>query len=311
MPKVILPKVIPPAEKLPLAIRKNVRDEYDANHADLEEQISKLLGTTWKIDINPNAIWVYATDRYRTEELGGCLTSYVNGAIENIESFLKIYGDIGKDEINAACSAHTLTLAMDESGKIVYSGCDISDGKLRMLFHHENLAANTYRVLENLEDALSAVNTRPGLCFLARHSIAEDWDANVEDLQNRIATQLANDTIVLTPNFEEVYAAIKAANIVQPNDRKWEKHIGSDVIEYFEGFLSSLEDHKFGSDEMLQEGFAEVVTKNEIKFRIVKKLVSRTWNESVIEDGVFYMQTVPEYFPGNVREIADNIVDLL
>ncbi len=65
---------------------------------------------------------------------------------------------------------------------------------------------------------------------------------------------------------------------------------------------------------MLQEGFKEMVEKNEIGLRVVDKLGEkggRTFNESVIEGGVCYMQTTPQYWTTNVRDASKGIIDLL
>lgn len=64
---------LPPVEKLPLALRKNIRDEWEANRPDFEKQISEVLGTSWTIDINPNFIYAYAKDSYAKDSLGSCL----------------------------------------------------------------------------------------------------------------------------------------------------------------------------------------------------------------------------------------------
>ncbi len=54
-----------------------VRDELDNNKADLEKQLSDLLGAAWTIDINPLAIWPYHDDGYAKESLGSCIKAYV------------------------------------------------------------------------------------------------------------------------------------------------------------------------------------------------------------------------------------------
>lgn len=306
-----MPAVIPPADKLPLAVRKNVRDEYETKRADFEEQISKLLGTAWKVNINPNAIWVYAEERsYGRDSLGACLASYVSDAIYNLKYFLEKHGDQGKDEINTVCSAHTLTLAFDESGKIRYCGCDVHDGNLRMLFQENNLGTNISHALQELEDALSAANANPALSYSARHSITKEWDSEAAELQKKIGVQLNNDKIIISPNFEKVYAALKDEKVVHDDRPDWEKQLGYMVMQYFKGLLYTLEYQKFGSDDMLQEGFAEAVDKGEIKFRVVKKLTSGSYN-SVVEDGVLYMQTIPEKWGTNCSDVASKIVDLL
>lgn len=47
----------------------------------------------------------------------------------------------------------------------------------------------------------------------------------------------------------------------------------------------------FENDSMLQEGFAEAITKKTIKFRIVETLKNNNdYNEAAVEDGVLYIQ---------------------
>jgi hypothetical protein len=52
-----------------------VRDEFEAHRADLEEKLSKQLGgETWKIDVNPNLLYAYATEgSYGNTSLGSCI----------------------------------------------------------------------------------------------------------------------------------------------------------------------------------------------------------------------------------------------
>jgi hypothetical protein len=52
-----------------------------------------------------------------------------------------------------------------------------------------------------------------------------------------------------------------------------------------------LENQKFGSDDLLQEGFQEAINKNEIALKIVDKLdCGGSYNEVVIKDGVLIVQ---------------------
>jgi hypothetical protein len=65
-----------PVDKLPLAVRKELRDEYTAKIPELEAKITELLGEEWKLDINPNLIYAYAEpDSYASSSLGSCLYS--------------------------------------------------------------------------------------------------------------------------------------------------------------------------------------------------------------------------------------------
>jgi hypothetical protein len=57
-----------------------VRDEWEAKKPDLEKQLSELLGEAWTFDVNPQAIWPYATDSFAKDRLGSCLNASVNHA---------------------------------------------------------------------------------------------------------------------------------------------------------------------------------------------------------------------------------------
>ncbi|BEJ14625.1 hypothetical protein CspHIS471_0403920 [Cutaneotrichosporon sp. HIS471] len=53
---------LPPAAKLSLMDRKNVRDSFDSIKPDLEKEISNMLGTAWTIDVDPKNIVPYLTN---------------------------------------------------------------------------------------------------------------------------------------------------------------------------------------------------------------------------------------------------------
>ncbi|KAF2807625.1 uncharacterized protein BDZ99DRAFT_464554 [Mytilinidion resinicola] len=291
-----------------------LRDNFESKKEGLEKQLTDILGETWKIDINPNAIWAYAEDdSYGKDNLGACLHSYIADTIWNLKYFLEKHGDLGKTELNTVATAHTLTLALDTTGSVSYASCDIHDGTLRLLFQEGNLGTNISQTtkIETLEAALCAANPdAAALSYSARLNIAQVWDAKLPDLQKKIAAQLANDKIVLDPNFAAVYATLKAAPGVAKERPDWEKSLGYIMHQYFSGLLHTLEYQKFEKDDMLQEGFAEAVEKGEIRFRVVEKL-GRTYNESVVEDGVFWLQTKPDMWGTNCGDVASDVVNLL
>jgi hypothetical protein len=50
----------------------------------------------------------------------------------------------------------------------------------------------------------------------------------------------------------------------------------------------------FKEDDMLQEGFNDVIDKHEIAFRIVEKLNKGSgYNECIVENGILYLQVSP------------------
>jgi hypothetical protein len=203
-------------------------------------------------------------------------------------------------------------MAFDTTGTIRYCGCDIHDGTLRVLFQENNLGTNISNAtsITALEDALTAATPAAALSYSARHSIATEWEAGVEALQKKIGAQLNNPKIVLDPNFEAVYAALNAAPVVAKDRPDWEKQLGYMMQQYYEGLLWTLQCAKFETDDMLQEGFEEAVDKGIIRFRIVEKL-GRSYNETVIEDGVLYLQTKPESWATNCGDISSEIVNVL
>ena len=108
----------------------------------------------------------------------------------------------------------------------------------------------------------------------------EDYDAKIEAVSERIKKILALQVLTLVPNFETNFAAITASEIKARKDggqsglwdREWQKHIGALTLQYFSEFAEHLEYVGFGKDDMLQEGFKEVIEKNEIALRVVETL---------------------------------------
>jgi hypothetical protein len=94
------------------------------------------------------------------------------------------------------------------------------------------------------------------------------------------------------------------------NDKTWQARIGQTVLSYFKGLKYQLERQGsshfdlpsrskltrralgFKDDDMLQEGLQEIVESKTFKVRVLPKTNSTT--ETVIEDGVVYLQTSPE-----------------
>ncbi|KAH6650423.1 hypothetical protein F5144DRAFT_44443 [Chaetomium tenue] len=305
---------LPAAEKLPLALRKNVRDEWENNKADLEKQLSDILGTAWTIEVNPLAIWPYHNDGYAKESLGACLKAYVEGAIYQLKYQTSKHGDEHKTEINTICHAHILTIDLEETSpaRFSYGGCDVLDGQLRILFVENNLGTNIDDCLG--EDKLTkALNAAPGdapLSFVARTAIRADYDPKIAEVRAQIAALLGKsaEEVTLNPNFEANFAALKADSSVRDD---WQGNLGSFTLLYFEGLAYQMKYIKVGEDEMVQEGLLEAVSSNEYAFRVVEKLKNETYCEVEIEEGVLYLQCVPKYFGTNVNDAAAKLMDKL
>ncbi|KAH8883563.1 hypothetical protein GQ53DRAFT_698995 [Thozetella sp. PMI_491] len=307
---------LPAVEKLPLALRKNVRDEWEANKADFEKQLSDVLGTAWTIDINPNAVWPYHNDGYAKDSLGACIKSYVDGAIYQLKYLTGKYTGLA-DEINSLASAHVLTMDVDDSEpkRFSYSGTDVQDGKLRLLFRPDALGTNIDHAAQDsqLFPALNAAPSDKPLSFTVRNGIRTDYDPNIEALRAKIGTLIERPDIKLVPNFDDTFAKLKAAAAVKGSDVRddWETNLGSFALKYFEGLEWQLKNLKVDSDEMVREGLNEAVEKGEFAFRIVDKLKYGSYAEVVIEDGVLYLQTPAEKWGTNIDYAAEKLIDQL
>ncbi|KAK4167133.1 hypothetical protein QBC43DRAFT_8469 [Cladorrhinum sp. PSN259] len=311
---------LPPAEKLPLAARKNVRDAWENNKADLELQLSEILGTPWTTDINPAAIWPYgASDSYAKQSPGDCIKSYVEGAIYQIKYLTGRYGDGFKTEINDLAPAHILTLDVEETSppRFSYGGCDIADGKLRILFVENDIGVNISNCLteNNLFSALNAAPSSKPFTFFVRESIRNDYDSKIAETRHKIAQLLnkADEEVTLAPNFDDVFAKLQEASKKKGSSLRddWQKVLGGFIHSYFEALASHMAYSKFGEDELLQEGFLEAVSTNKAVFRIVDKLQYDSYCECDIDDGILYLQTTAENFGTNIDYVAQKLIDRL
>jgi len=178
----------------------------------------------------------------------------------------------------------------DEAGANTYCGCDITDGKLRILFSETYLGTNIsdavgyYTFEKALNKAEQAEDAT--LNFFARKGIRE-VEPEIEKLTKEVQTILNNENLKLNPNWVAVFDKLKSSKMDRDD---WDSNLGSFLKYYFEGLVSQLKYQKFDGDDMLQEGFNEVVEKGEIAFRVVDKLEKSNYNECVIEDGVLYLQ---------------------
>ncbi|KAI0453893.1 hypothetical protein F5B21DRAFT_504782 [Xylaria acuta] len=309
---------LPPVEKLPLALRKSVRDDWDAKKGNIEARLSEILGVAWTVDVNPNQIYAYSdSSAYAKENLGSCLHEYFDGATRRLQEFEEKYGEEGVNELNAIAPAHVLTLDVDDQKRVSCCGADVSEGQLRLLFAPDRLGSNISSCLDR-DVLLKALNDAPSpdgavMSFMARTSIRENYDPKIEAIQQRVGELVGKPDIKLNPNFEENFAKLLEESKKKKTDlnKDWQEYFGGWTKSYFEGLVSQLQWQKFEDDELLQEGFNDVISKGEVVFRIVDKLVKESYNEPVIEDGVLYLQTTPKTWGSNTDSAANKLVDML
>ncbi|KAI5859929.1 hypothetical protein GGS23DRAFT_254771 [Durotheca rogersii] len=310
---------LPPVEKLPLALRKNIRDDWDSKKPEFEQKLSKVLTVPWTIDVNPNQLYPYADSSYAKDRLGSCIADYIDSAIRRLEDFASGAGEAGLQDLNEICSAHVLTMDLDDQKRVRYCGVNVDDGgRLRILFAPGYLGTNIGDAVEK-SGLLQALNAAPrpsgsALSFVARWSVRKDYEPDAEEIRGRIAATLGLPDVRLNPNFEAVFAALKAE--ADKGDRSelrsdWESCLGSFVKLYFDTLATRLKDQKFDQDDLLREGFQEAVDKSEIAFRIVDKLKYKSYCEVDIEDGVLYLQCTAKRWGTNIGDVAEGLIDRL
>ncbi|KAG5759708.1 hypothetical protein H9Q72_012164 [Fusarium xylarioides] len=304
---------LPRADKLSLMVRKNVRDQFEQEKPNLEAKLSKaLLGVSWTIDVDPLSIYPYAESSYARNSFGSMLNEYISRATTCLDWSQESI----KSNVNTLASAHVLTIEVDPSATFKYCSCDIKDGKLRILVAPTGLGSNISEAVadNNLKKALNDASISGGnkLSFVAEEGLAKYWYPSKSEIEAKVA-KILGQPVKLDPRLEENYAALKAES-EEPGTtliKHWENNFGNAVHGYFNGLVSQLESQKFPGDDMLQEGFFDVVSKAEIALRTVSALKKGNYNESVVEDGVLYLQTTPGKWATNVQDAGANILDLL
>jgi hypothetical protein len=191
-------------------------------------------------------------------------------------------------------------MAVDESKKVKYCDCDVVDGKLRILFSFTGLGTNINDALEQLPDRLNAAPQLAGadgkvpvMGPLTRLSITKEYNEQVEKELEKLKKWFSPE-FKLNPMFEENYAFMKKTPAKNIGRDDWESRLGYITFSYFEGVTYHMDYKNFKEDDMLQEGFNDVIDKHEIAFRIVEKLNKGSgYNECIVENGILYLQVSP------------------
>ncbi|KAJ0386655.1 hypothetical protein COL922a_003888 [Colletotrichum nupharicola] len=314
---------LPAAEKLPLALRRNIRDDWESKKEDLQKQLSDVLGAEWTLnDINPNELYPYAGDGYAKQSLGSCIAQYITSAIYNLKSYTEKYGEEGKNEINSICHTRSLIIDLDDRPKdkrVSYCGVTVKDGKLALVFSEGNLGTNvdyaidSQGLLKALNEAPPAPGAEAAMSYAARTSVRQEYDEKIEETRKKLGDMLEKPDIVLVPNFETNFAKIMEESKKKKSEVRddWESNLGNFTRMYFEGLVYQMGYQKFDEDDLLREGFNEAVDKGEIHFRIVDKMSYATYGEVVVEDGAVYVQTQAKNFGTNVDYAAEKMLDQL
>ncbi|TFK73350.1 hypothetical protein BDN72DRAFT_834754 [Pluteus cervinus] len=304
----------PPIEKLSLAVRKDIRDKFESRKEEFQTTIAEKVGGPFVINFNVNEAWAYVNPSTASTEAGDIFARYVEGFIAGLNNYLDKFGDDGKKHFNEAVSQSEVTLAVNPQGDEAPAiTAEIKDGVFVILFSHTYFGYYQSSLSDHLLKAIENA-PRQGYSLVVKHSIENDYEENIEELRGEIADLLGlkmND-LILDPNFEENYATLEAYK----KDKTWQESFGQASFKYFsDGLKATLESKGFKNDELLQEGFAEVVTTKTIKIRIVTKLETtknkKSTNEPILENGVLYLETTAEYWGYYCSSAAEGLLEIL
>ncbi|KAF8951695.1 hypothetical protein BDZ97DRAFT_1683740 [Flammula alnicola] len=218
----------PTIEKLPLAARKDVRDNFESKKSDYESTIAGLLGFPVTINIDVNAVWAYG-EALAATQAGGTFSGYVDGFIDALTKYVGTYGDLGKEYFKNAITKSEFTVTVNELGDRAETiSADVKDGVFRIRFKHDCLGYNASWF--DIHQIVEAIEGTPheGFGLRAKHSIEDEYKANIEEVSEQIAKILNLPDLILDPNFEENYAAL-----LKKTDQDWQRTFGSSTLEYF------------------------------------------------------------------------------
>jgi hypothetical protein len=186
----------------------------------------------------------------------------------------------------------------DDEGKLDgYCGVDVIDGKLRIIFRPDEFANNMYGALDPVpfEKGLNLAEKPAGtqMSYSSRAGVRLDYNRKIEEVRKKITTILQKPDLVLTTDFVNTYEKLLTESVRRKNQLSytWQQEIGDVSRKFFEGVAYQLKNQKFGEDELLREGFHDIIDKGTICFRVVDKLEIESDDcDCVIEDGILYLQ---------------------
>ncbi|KAJ7334268.1 hypothetical protein DFH08DRAFT_303266 [Mycena albidolilacea] len=217
------------------------------------------------------------------------------------------FDENGKSFFNEAVTQSELTLTVNplgDKGETISSA--VKDGVYCIMFRHDRLGYNQNWLDDTMLPAIESA-PREGFSLSAKSSIENEYEAEVDETRDEI-NKLCGTEFTLDPNFEEIYKVLTEAGD-KVNDKTWQARIGQTVLSYFKGLKYQLERQGFKDDDMLQEGLQEIVESKTFKVRVLPKTNSTT--ETVIEDGVVYLQTSPERWGYNSSDMGEGLLKLL
>jgi len=227
------------------------------------------------------------------------ISSYVTCFIQELEHYIRRYGDDGVTRLNSVCFKHSIGLAAEKISN--RTSCDIKDGSFRILFQENCLGVNCFSGIwgfdEAINNAVDPSEHSSSMSFIATQSVKLKFDTQIEAIRLKAASMLQLPSLKLTADFETIFTKLKAAKQESSLWAITEKRLGDVALEFFKSAFLEVVRIEFANDEMSCETFREAIFREKVELRIVDQIVERhgfTF-EAVIEEGVLYIQVSSQF----------------
>jgi len=295
-----------PLDKLPLAVRKDIRDNYETPHkANLEKQISDLLGRPYTIDVNLNECLAYST----TAQNGDALNNYFKYFITRLDTYVNKHGEEGKTHFNEAVSNSKISIAVEPTGEKSSTTGKVVDGVY--VIHFPQDYWGSWQQISD-DDFLKAIDEVPradnALPLIVKNGIKNDYDSKIDKVRKDLGETLAIPDLIIQPNFDANYAFLKKQKSPPSG---YDYNLGKATIDYLEGCLNRLNSQGFKGDDMLQEGIQEVLATKTIEVCAVEKLEKKDTNEAILKDGKLYLNALPADWGSWCSYMGEGILEQL
>lgn len=312
---------VPPVEKLPLAARKDIRDEFDTKIEELTKTVSDLLKKPYKLEVNFNQFYAYAAASSDADWVKRCPGAAATQYFTSFVYYLKKFTDDGEytdaiETFNDLVSESRVSIEAGNS-TVTYSACSVEAGTFEINFNPTRPGVNVDYACSEMEksfDEALFARSPERLPMIAKRGIRDDYENKKEDLLRKFKEALLGADVKLVADYDAIWNQIVAGKKVNKdiNPQDSARSLGSYIYSYFEGAASQFES-KLEKDDMMVEGYTEAVSTGEIVIDVVPEGTTLKSSYGVIEiaDGKLFIKVTPKNFGTNAYYIAQDIVSLL
>jgi len=310
----------PPATKLPLGIRKGVRDNFENELPNWKEKLIAYTAapSSFEIEADILQLFTYAKEGWQKQNFGDNLASFVTHFL----SALQKYTNSGEDQdavksFGKAVGNYRITIEADS--KVEYCGTDISDGTLRLIFHPDKFATNTFQLSYDhfLAQNIDSINTRlyPTYVPLVMVRAARNEIPKIERTRKWFH-ELFGKEIDINYDLRALYDTLmknrdQIERLLYRDEGAICRALPGEVAHYLELAILKMKTLVFSEDELYRTEWLMAAPKGVI-FEVVEHLqTGAPHNECIYQDGYFKLRTSAKSFGSYQGTIADGAVELL